>query len=287
MIVVFLIFIKKRKVIPDRLSKYLFVMLPVLWGCGGSDNTNDNPGSPENDVAAINYSVTAIYPHDTTIFTEGLVFHKEKLFESGGAPEEFPFTRSVIGYYDSTFRTFTPKVEIDRKQYFGEGITFLHNKLYQLTYTNQKGFVYDAGTFRKTGEFSYKNKEGWGLTTDGQYIVMSDGTANLTYLEPQTLQPVKVLEVTKNGAPCDNLNELEFIHGYIYANVWTTNDIVKIDTATGHVVGKMDLTSIVNEVQFRKLNADVLNGIAYNPATDKVYVTGKLWPGIYEIDFMR
>ncbi len=271
----------------NRLCKYLFVMLPLLWGCGGANDADDNNGSPDNDVPVINYSVTATYPHDTTIFTEGLVFYKEKLFESGGAPEELPFTRSVIGYYDSAFRIFTPAVEIDRKQYFGEGITFLHNKLYQLTYTNQKGFVYDAETFRKTGEFSYKNKEGWGLTTDGQYIVMSDGTANLTYLEPQTLQPVKVLEVTKNGLPCDSLNELEFIQGYIYANVWTTNDIVKIDTATGRVVGKMDLTSIVNEVKFRKLNADVLNGIAYNPATGKVYVTGKLWPGIYEIDFVK
>lgn len=267
--------------------QYLFAILPLLPGCGGTNGPGNNPVFSAGNVPVINYSVIATYPHDTTIFTEGLVFYEGKLFESSGAPEEIPFTRSVIGYYDPGFKVLTPSVEIDRKQYFGEGIVFLQDKLYQLTYTSQKGFVYDAKTFKKTGEFSYDNKEGWGLTTDGKYIVMSDGTADLTCLDPQTLQPVKVLKVMQNGMPRDSLNELEFINGYIYANVWTTNDIVKIDTATGHVVGKLDLRSVVNEVKFRKLNADVLNGIAYNPATGKVYVTGKLWPNIYEIDFVK
>lgn len=216
-----------------------------------------------------------------------MVFHKGLLYESDGAPLDIPFTRSVIGVSDLATGSFTPKVEIDKSRYFGEGIVFLNNKLYQLTYKNQRGFVYDAATFKKIKEFTYASAEGWGLTTDGKHIIMSDGTSKINYLDPQSLLPVKTLQVSENGMERDRLNELEYINGFIYANIWQTSTIVKIDPATGRVVGKLDLSAIKNEVGNRKPNIDELNGIAYDSITGKVLVTGKLWPAIYEIDFKK
>ncbi len=133
--------------------------------------------------------------------------------------------------------------------------------------------------------FRFANKEGWALTTDSNALIMSDGTSSLTYLDPIGLKPVKVLSVTLNGTPLDSLNELEYIKGYIYANRYLQNYIVKIDPANGQVLAKLDLTSLVEEERNKNPATDVLNGIAYDPEDDKIYVTGKLWSGIYEIDF--
>lgn len=176
-------------------------------------------------------------------------------------------------------------MELDKTKYFGEGIVFLNDKLYQLTYKNKLGFIYDAKTFKQVGTFIYSNAEGWGLTTDWRNLVMSDGTHKLTFLDPNSLTPVKVLSVTENNNSLAHINELEFIRGFIYANVWQTNSIVKIDTVNGNVVGKLDLNSLAFEAKNKNPNADVLNGIAYDPIRDKIYVTGKLWPNIYEISF--
>jgi glutamine cyclotransferase len=236
-------------------------------------------------VPFIQYSVTQAYPHDTSLFTEGLLFHNGKMYESTGSPAELPHIRSLIGVTDIPSGAFTKKIEIDRSQYFGEGIVFLKDKLYQLTYKNQLGFIYDAKSFKQIGKFSYANKEGWGMTTDGTHLILSDGTDALTYLDPAGLTPAKSLRVTENGIVRDKLNELEFIKGFIYANVWGSNFIVKIDPSDGHVIGKIDLSSIVNEAAIRNPNGDVLNGIAYDAATDKIYVTGKMWANIYEIAF--
>ena len=162
---------------------------------------------------------------------------------------------------------------------------FLNDKLYQLTYKNQVGFVYDAKTFREIGIFKYANTEGWGLTTDGMSLIMSDGTDKLTFLDPKSLTPVKVLPITDNNTPLININELEFIKGFVYANIWQTSSIVKIDTSNGKVVGKIDLSSLSHEAKNKNPNASVLNGIAYDSITDKIYVTGKLWANVYEINF--
>lgn len=263
------------------------IILPAVAGCNNEQAENDQPVEAIPAVPVIPYSTPAVYPHDTTIFTEGLVFHKGLLYESGGAPPEIPFTRSVIGVSDLVTGSFTPKVEIDKSRYFGEGIVFLNNKLYQLTYKNQRGFVYDAATFKKIKEFTYASAEGWGLTTDGKHIIMSDGTSKINFLDPQSLLPVKTLQVSENGMERDRLNELEYINGFIYANIWQSAEIAKIDTGSGKVVGWLNLTSIVNGVAARKSSSLEMNGIAYDSVTGKVFITGKLWPSIYQIEFQK
>jgi glutamine cyclotransferase len=236
-------------------------------------------------VPVIQYTIAATLPHDTLSFTEGFLFHKGELFESTGSPDDLPQTKSLFGICNLKTGKINVKAELDRTKYFGEGIVFFNEKIYQLTYKNQTGFIYDAKTFKKTGEFTYANKEGWGLTADGTNIIMSDGTNNLTFFDPVTLKPIKTLAVTENGYAGDYLNELEYIKGFIYANVWTTNSIVKINPADGKIVGKLLLAPLFEEVRYKYNGAKEMNGIAYNQETDKIYITGKMWPSIYEINF--
>jgi glutaminyl-peptide cyclotransferase len=272
------------------MNKCLLIGLSLFLFFACTDNTQTTEVKKkelvsENKVPQINFTVKEILPHDTLSFTEGFLFHEGQLFESTGSPENIPYTKSVFGPVDLKTGKIDAKVELNRNAFFGEGIIFLKGKVYQLTYKNQLGFIYDAKTFKKTGEFNYSNKEGWGLTTDGTNIIMSDGTNILTYLDPATLKPVKTLGVSENGYAADYLNELEYINGFIYANIWTTNNIAKIDPASGKIVGKLDLVSLTHEARTKYTNASELNGIAFNAAENKIYVTGKLWPNIYEINF--
>lgn len=264
------------------------LILPGLYILNGCTENNKTPGvtSTEPDaVPFINYAVTKTLLHDTSLFTEGFLMHNGQLFESTGSPDNLPQTRSMIGITDLATGRFDKKIEIDRTKYFGEGIVFLKNKLYQLTYTNQAGFIYDASSFKRTGNFTYKNIQGWSLTTDGINLIMSDGTDVITFLDPEKFNPVKIITVTENKIPRDNLNELEYIKGFIYANIWQNNTILKIDPATGNVVGKIDLGSLKYEANQKNPRADVLNGIAFDSLNDKIYVTGKLWANIYQINF--
>jgi glutamine cyclotransferase len=238
----------------------------------------------EKFVPTIEYTLAGSLPHDTNAFTEGLLFYNDQLFESTGSPENLPMTKSVFGPVDAKTGKISAKAELD-KQYFGEGIVFLKDKVYQLTYKNQIGFIYDARTFKQLGRFSFANEEGWGLTTDGISIIMSDGTNVLTYLDATTLKPVKTINVSNAGYAEDYLNELEYINGFIYANVWTKNYIVKIDPASGEIVGILDLSVLLDKAKSKYHDSNVTNGIAYDATTDKIYVTGKLWPDIYEITF--
>lgn len=267
-------------------SRYLLLGAVLLVGCHGrsGDGSGGQLPSPAA-VPLINYGVGHVYPHDTTSYTEGFVFYDHHFYESSGAPEDLPQTRSMIGIDDLGTGKVDKKIELDRGRYFGEGIVFFNGKLYQLTYKNHTGFVYDAATFHRIDSFTFANKEGWALTTDSSSLIMSDGTSNLTYLDPVSLKPVKVLVVTLNGVPLDSLNELEYIGKYIYANRFMQNYLVKIDPVDGKVLGKLDLTSLVEHERNRNPGCDVLNGIAYDPRTDKVFVTGKLWSGIYEVVF--
>lgn len=266
-----------------------FLFFFILFSC--SENTNPsteaNSYEAKSSIPIINYSVTKYFSHDSTLFTEGLLFHNGNLYESTGSPAELPQTKSLIGITNLNTGKFEKKIEIDKTKYFGEGIVFLKKKLYQLTYLTQIGFIYDAETFKKLGFFKYANTEGWGLTTDGTNLIMSDGTANLAYLDPVDFRPIKTLYVTENGTPRAKLNELEYIKGFIYANIWEDNYIVKIDPNNGKVVGKIDLSSIVAEAKNKNPQADVLNGIAYDSTSDKIYVTGKLWTNIYQIIFQH
>ena len=266
-----------------RLFHLLFVLF-FLCSCGGQPKDVDSP-SPSAGVPVLNYSVRHVYAHDTTSYTEGFLFHNHQLFESSGATDEYPQTRSMAGVEDMNTGKIDKKIELDKKRYFGEGIVFFKDKLYQLTWKNRTGFIYDAATYRRLDSFRYRNAEGWALTTDSNSLIMSDGTSDLTYLDPVSLSPVKKLSVTENGFALDSLNELEYIKGFIYANRYLKDYIVKIDPATGKVVGKLDLSSLVSEEHTRNPDGDVLNGIAYDPVADKIYVTGKLWAGIYEIAF--
>lgn len=269
-----------------NIASTLLLVFVVFSACNNEQNSNATTDTYEAPAApVINYSVVNQYSHDTSLFTEGFLFYNGTLYESTGSPNNIPYTRSMVVAHNLSNGHFDSKLELDKKKYFGEGIVFLNDKLYQLTYKNQTGFVYDAKTFKKTGEFKYSNIEGWGMTTDGTSLIMSDGTNKLTYLNPKSLTQEKILSVTENNRPRNNINELEFIKGYIYANVWQSNEIVKIDPSNGKIVGKLDLSSLAIEAKTKNPDVDVLNGIAYDPATDKVYITGKMWANIYEIKF--
>jgi len=259
----------------------------LLSGCKGSNGNTDNSSTIVKSVPAINFEYIDSYPHDTTSFTEGFLIHEGKLYESTGATRDIPQTRSLFGIVDLATGKIDVKAEIDKAKYFGEGIAFLKGKVFQLTYKTKVGFIYNAANFKKIGEFTFPSNEGWGLTTDGTNLIMSDGTYTLTYLDPETLHVIKKITVTENGCVKDNLNELEYIHGYIYANIWTTNTIVKIDPASGKVLGKLDLTSLAYEAKNMYAGSLEMNGIAYDSVTNQVYVTGKLWPKIYKIRITR
>ncbi|MBX2964625.1 MAG: glutaminyl-peptide cyclotransferase [Cyclobacteriaceae bacterium] len=226
----------------------------------------------------IPYIIFKIFPHDTQAFTQGLVVANGKLIEGTGQ-----HGTSWIAEVDIATGIQNKKVILDR-EYFGEGVTVLNNKVYQLTWQNKKGFIYDFKTYEKLGEFSY-NGEGWGITHDDVNLIMSDGTDKLYYLDTLSLKPVKTISVTENGRPVKNLNELEYIEGHIYANLWQTNYIVRIDPATGNVLGRLDMTKVAEAVYPGNPNADVLNGIAYEPKSKMVLVTGKLWPAMVAIKF--
>jgi glutaminyl-peptide cyclotransferase len=262
----------------------LLFLLMIVAACnntdtdGGTTTTGPDPNNPP--PANLNYTVLNILPHDTANFIQGLEFHEGVLYESTGSPAEYGYP-SWLGKYDAKTGKFQRLVSLDT-QYFAEGITIFQNKIYQLTWQSKKGFIYDAKTFKKLSEFTY-NTEGWGLTHDSTQLIMSDGSSNLYFMEPGTFRNTKILGVVDNNGPVSNLNELEYIDGYIYANQWQTNYILKIDPNSGRVVGKLNLDSLVNEVDAKLPGHDYLNGIAYNPASKTVFITGKRWPSIYEI----
>ncbi|HVY90656.1 MAG TPA: glutaminyl-peptide cyclotransferase [Hyphomonadaceae bacterium] len=230
----------------------------------------------EAAVPLYTYKVVASYPHDTGAFTEGLFVQDGFLYEATGNVGESSIRKVELS---------TGKVLQKRDvpaPYFGEGIIAWKGQLYELTWQHQKGFKYDLATFAPKGEWTYPG-EGWALTTDGQKIFMSDGTSEIRILNPDTLAETGRIKVTLSGAPVDQLNELEFIKGEIWANVWMTDRIVRIDPATGKVVGTVYLGGLLSEADRGKSQPDVLNGIAYDAAGDHIYVTGKNWPKLYEI----
>jgi glutaminyl-peptide cyclotransferase len=275
------------------MRKFLFSFLSILMlavACKNAGDPSDHSVTTAASVAtdeppAITYTIENAMPHDINSYTEGFLVHDGRLFESSGAPKEFANTRSVVGIVDPSTGKLAVKAELDKNIFFGEGITILHDKLYQLTWTNKKGFIYDLRTFKKTGEFTFPSVEGWGMTTDGTSLIMSDGTSNLTFLNPVTFKTNRILGVTDNNGPVGNINELEYVNGAILANIYQTGYIIRIDPNTGKVTGKADFTGLVNEVKLKNPDVDYMNGIAYDSAKNKIYITGKLWPNIYEVKF--
>lgn len=267
------------------------LLFTSLFSCS-NENTNTpkpvlKPTVTASPIPTLSYSLVTSYPHDINSFTEGFLFYNNELYESTGATDGLPQTRSLFGTVDLKTGKINTKVELDSEKYFGEGIVFLKGKVYQLTYRTKVGFVYDASTFKQLGQFTFPSEEGWGMTTDGKDIIMSDGTNILTYLDPGTLQVLKTIAISENNYAKDYINELEYINGYIYANIWMTNTIVKIDPASGKVVAKLDLSELEKNASSLHPRSMEMNGIAFDPATDKILVTGKMWPKIYEIQFQH
>ncbi len=231
-------------------------------------------------VPEYGYRVVHVYPHDRSAFTEGLFYQDGFLYESTGLNG-----RSAI----RKERLETGEVLQSRPvppQYFGEGIVAWKDRLIELTWQSQVGFLYDLSTLAPFADFHYPG-EGWALTKDDHRLIMSDGTPDLRFLNPDTLQEIGRVTVTDEGKPVRNINELEYVKGEVYANIWQTDRIARIDPKTGHVVGWIDLAGLLPEADRRAAPVDVLNGIAYDAAHDRLFVTGKLWPKLFEIKLVR
>lgn len=246
--------------------------------CTNNTDQTEDEGTTTPQTPSIGFTVVGMHAHDTSFFTEGLEFYKGSLIESTGLEG-----KSKLVQYDLETGKVQKELSLDPTS-FGEGVTVFRDTVYQLTYRESKVNVYSAEDFKKIKEIPFTG-EGWGLTHDSTALIATNGSNNLYYYEPGTFKLLKKVEVTENDNPAVNLNELEFINGFIYANQWQMNYILKIDPATGKVVAKMDLTGLVQQERATNPKAEVINGIAYNPATNKVYVTGKNWSKIYQLQF--
>ena len=225
------------------------------------------------------YQVVNTYPHDRGAFTEGLFYLNGFLYEGTGLEGESDIRKVKLETGEVVQRRAIPP------EYFGEGIIAWKDRLIEMTYKAEKGWVYDLNTFEPKSEFHYPG-EGWSLTTDGKRLIMDDGTPQLRFWDPETLQETGRLTVTADGVPVNNINELEWVKGEIYANVWQTDRIARIDPNSGKVVGWIDLTGLLDP-QDRTSNTDVLNGIAYDAKGDRLFVTGKKWPKLFEIKLVK
>ncbi|MFV8369600.1 glutaminyl-peptide cyclotransferase [Flavobacterium sp. LB2R40] len=269
-------------------SFFIIIICFCLIKCNKSKEINFNE-EPENKINKNNisqeeYLILNIFPHDVNSFTEGLFIDNGLVYESTGSPSDLPNTKSLFGILDLKTGLINSKVELDRKIFFGEGIAKCNNKIYQLTYKNKIGFIYDSKTYKQVAMFQFDNDEGWGLTNvKNEALIMSDGTSNLTFLDPKSLNFLKKLAIFENNIPVLNLNELEYVDGYIYANVYTTNKIIKIDVSTGNVVKSYDLTDLYTKAINENSNSLEMNGIAYKKNSKTFFVTGKMWPLIYEV----
>jgi glutamine cyclotransferase len=220
------------------------------------------------------FRIVHTYPHDPHAYTQGLLFHNGVLYESTGVEGE-----SSVRKVDIATGKVLQKIDLP-SAYFGEGLVLWKDKLIQLTWRSRIGFVYDLATFKQLRTFSY-SREGWGITHDGKRLIMSDGSAYLFFWDPETFRETGSLEVTDKGQPVTNLNELEYIHGEIYANIYQTDRIARISPSTGRVLAWIDLPGLLTASQ--RAHTDVLNGIAYDAKQSRLFITGKYWPKLFEI----
>jgi glutamine cyclotransferase len=266
------------------MKKIFFLLLVLAFSLNGCKNGDKND-EKTNDVQpkgpySMSFSIIATFPHDTSRFTQGLTIYKGSMYEGTGN-----YGHSKLLKVDWKTGKVEKEISLD-PNYFGEGITVLRDTIYQLTYKEHKVFAYTLNDFRKVREFSI-NTEGWGITTDGKELIVSDGGSNLFYYEPSTFKLLRTQGVTEAGSLSFNLNELEFINGFVYANQWQEPYIFKIEPASGQIVGKSDLSAMWNRIKAIDPDADVPNGIAYDTASKKIFITGKKWPELYEIQFAQ
>jgi glutamine cyclotransferase len=259
----------------------VLVMRDATGNQTGGNQSAPQPANADRSASAggraerSDYEVVASYPHDPAAYTQGLVWWNGGFFESTGL-----YGQSSLRRVEFPSGKVLQQVRIDA-ELFAEGLALVDGRLIQLTWTTRRGFVYDRDTFKLEREFTY-DTEGWGLAYDGKNLILSDGSSSLTLLDPQSFRRVGSLNVTMNGARLDQLNELEFINGEIWANVWMRDVIVRIDPASGRVSSYLDMTGLLPANQ-RRDSDDVLNGIAYDPETKRIFVGGKRWPRLFEI----
>ena len=245
--------------------------------------SNANSNAENAKIAEYDVEIVKTYPHDPKAFTQGLIFHKGFLYEGTGG------SRQRGDNFYSSLR----KVEIETGKvlqkfdladdYFGEGVTILNDKIYQITWHEKTAFVYDLNDFKLLKQFSYPG-EGWGLTNDGTNLIMSDGTHVIRFLNPETFDLVRTISVfDEKRKPIMQLNELEYINGEIWANVWQKDEIIRIDPTSGKLLGRIDLEKLAENEMDSSPDADVLNGIAYDAANDRIFITGKKWKRLFEI----
>ncbi len=263
---------------------FLAIFFLFVTGCGPASPTtvNNNVSNTKATlVPSYTYDIVATYPHDPKAFTQGLVFRDGVMYEGTGGQDNDPYTSSLRKVELATGKVLQ-KHDLPR-EIFGEGIALLGDKIFQLTWTEGKAFVYERETFRLLQEFSYSG-EGWGLTEDGTNLYQSDGTHVIRVVDPATFKTIKTIVVKdERGNPVMQLNELEWVKGEIWANVWQKGWILRIDPNTGNLLGRIDLNKVTDEEQRGNKNADVLNGIAYDAQSDRLFVTGKLWTRLFEI----
>ena len=252
----------------------LFLVLCVLLCLGPPTNADE-----ASNIPIYSYKIINTYPHNTDSFTQGLVFDKGILYESTGLNG-----RSAVQIVDLQTGEIVKSHKIADK-YFGEGIAIVDNRIIQLTWRAQKGFVYDKKSFDVLNTFKY-DTQGWGITYDGKYLIMSDGSNALQFIDPRTYKLRGKLEVYDGSRKVGKLNELEYIDGNIYANVWGTEKLAIINPKTGQVTAWIDLSGLLTK-EDKKNRIDVLNGIAYNQEKQTLYVTGKLWPKLFEIEIVK
>jgi glutamine cyclotransferase len=272
-----------RQLIGIALLTAFFVGAACDSGAGTQTSATNNSAARVNANAAgeaaatpvYGYEVVNTFPHDAQAFTQGLIFQDGALVESTGLERH-----STLRRVELQTGKVIQKVDV-QGYYFAEGMTLFNGKIYQLTWKGEKGFVYDPKTFDKTGEFKYTG-EGWGLTHDADSLILSDGSDQIRFIDPNTNQVKRTINVTDAGRPIEEINELEYVHGEIYANVWHDNRVARIDSRDGHVTGWIDLSGLLKPGDVTDEEA-VLNGIAYDEQGDRLFVTGKLWPKLFEI----
>jgi len=262
-------------------SRLLAAIAIIACGCADTQQINTSRfiltlGIPRKaaQIPILDARLVRAYPHDPHAFTQGLEYYRGYLYESTGIAGQSTLRKIALETGEVVQKVSLPP------QYFGEGLTIFHEKIYQLTWLSKKGLVYDLHSFRQIGEFPY-DTEGWGLTHDETSLIMSDGTNKIRYIDPVSFGVTRTIEVYAGGEGVVNLNELEYVKGEILANIWHSPRIARIDARSGQVLAWIDLTSIVSKEQHG--DEAVLNGIAYDKAGDRLFVTGKNWSKLFEV----